>query len=95
MTTTLVSAEVTSTCVIIFKFRKNMANLTCCLVDVQTVLSLSALEVPCMTSNGIKGARIQAGDGQVGAAGVVLHVGVGAKFVNGQRVFDSTGNGAP
>lgn len=72
-----------------------MANLTCCLVDVQTVLSLSALEVPGMPSDGIKGASIQAGDGQVGAAGVVLHVGVGAKFVNGQRVFDSTGNGAP
>lgn len=50
--------------------------LTCCLVDVQTALSLSALEVPGETLDSVEGASIEASDGQIGVGGVVLHAGV-------------------
>lgn len=50
--------------------------LTCCLVDMQTALSLSALRVPGETPDDVERAGVQARDGQIGVGGVVLHVGV-------------------
>lgn len=50
--------------------------LTCCLVDVQTGLALSALEVPGETPDDVERASIQARDGHIGVGGVVLHVSV-------------------
>lgn len=69
--------------------------LTCCLVDVQTALSLSALEVPGETLDGVEWASVQARDGQIGAGGVVLQVGVWAELVYGQGVLDSLSNRGP
>lgn len=69
--------------------------LTCCLVDVQTVLSLSALYVPGKTLDDIEWAGIQARDSQVGVGGVLLDVRAWSQLVNGDGVLHSVCNGAP
>lgn len=69
--------------------------LTSCQVVEQTALSLSALEVPCKTTDYIEWASIQARDGQIHVGGVVRHVGDWAKLVYVQGILDSLSNRDP
>jgi len=69
--------------------------LTCCLVGVQTALSLSALRVPSETLDDIDGSGLQARDGEIGVGCVVCNLIVEAKLVYGQGVLDSISNRYP